>query len=92
MTLLLLLKLAEDLLVDVTPESLVLGLELGRELLQVVDLVVVLVELRPDAALEGRCHEILGSETFVLRSNEGGAVAEWSKALLQRERINEKPK
>ena len=56
---LLLLELAEDLLVDVAPQSLVLGLELGGKLLQVVDLVVVLVELSPDAALQSRGHQIL---------------------------------
>ena len=56
---LLLLELAEDLLVDVASQGFVLRLELGGKLLQVVDLVVVLVELSPDAALQRRCHQIL---------------------------------
>ena len=56
---LLLLELAEDLLVDVASQGFVLGLELGGKLLQVVDLVVVLVELSPDAALQSRGHQIL---------------------------------
>ena len=58
--LLLLLELIQDLLIDVLPQRLVLRLQLGGKLLQMLDLVLILVKLVPDAALQGSRHQVLG--------------------------------